>query len=30
MHAQGRSRGQWLDAPDVDAHTRSVLFLRAP
>jgi penicillin amidase len=30
LHAQGRSRGQWLDAPDVDAHTRSVLFLRAP
>jgi penicillin amidase len=30
MHAQGLSRGQWLDAPDVDAHTRSVLFLRAP
>jgi penicillin amidase len=30
LHAQGRTRGQWLDAPDVDAHTRSVLFLRAP
>ena len=30
MHAQGRTRGQWLDAPDVDAHTQSVLFLRAP
>lgn len=27
MHVQGRYRGQWLNEPDVRAHTRSTLML---